>query len=83
MENKEVIDKLQAYFLEQDHELIARMAAALLVDLHRMATFGLLPEDERQSLVERVRKNSIELEAFIKKGPSSGLELINVNEDVS
>ena len=58
MTNKEMIDKLQEYFLKQDPSVVARMTANLLLDIIRFLTIEILTEDQAENLIYRSRYNA-------------------------
>ncbi len=63
---KGVIDRLQAYFLEQDPAVIARLLANTMTDVHRFVCFDTLSEDEAHRLIVRSIHNSKQLDNFAK-----------------
>ena len=71
--NKEVIDKLQEYFLTQDPKVVCRILANIMIDVRRIHWSHNLPEDELERLVERIKKNSEQLKDFIENGPRGNL----------
>jgi hypothetical protein len=73
--NKEVIEKLESYFLEQDHKAVCRLLANMMIDMHRMSHIKKLPVDELIGLLRRQEFNKIELEYFIKNGPRGPLTM--------
>jgi hypothetical protein len=84
MNNKEIIDKLQAYYLTQDPALIARLCACFMIDMNRLITMADLPERELECLLARIKMHSEDLWDFIRNGPSGDLKLVNVQnaEDI-
>lgn len=64
--NKEVIDKLQQYFLKQDAKVVARMLANQIIDLNRLWGIESLDKDERLSLTERMGHNLKEFHKLIR-----------------
>jgi len=76
MENKEIMDKLAAYFITQDPAVIARLAASLLIDINRIWHVENLQEEEMESLVERMEINLAQLNEFILNGPQQDLKII-------
>ncbi len=71
--NKEVIDKLQEYFLTQDPKVVCRMLANMMIDIRRMYWSQNLPKDELERFFERTKKNSEQLKDFIENGPRGNL----------
>ncbi len=71
--NKEVIDKLQKYFLGQNKKFVARTLAEYIIDVHRWAIRDQLPSDEFDSLVARTKLNSETLLDFVKNGPKGNI----------
>lgn len=71
--NKEIADSLTAYFLDQDPKTVARILANMMIDFNRVRHMHLLPEDERECLLERIEKNVDQLQSFIKYGPQEPL----------
>lgn len=85
MNNKELIKKLKTYFLEKcDPDVVAHFLAASMVDMNRLLTMDLLPEEERRCLIARMRHNAQQLNTFAKdESPSPlTLEIVNRAEDV-
>lgn len=72
--NKEVIDRLQEYFLGQDPKVVARILANQIIDLHRWTIWEELPSDEFYSLVVRSKLNSKTLQDFVKNGPTGDIK---------
>lgn len=69
MNNKQIIQKLVKYFLENDPEIVAKTLAGLMIDLNRMYTIDKLPEQEKKCLKTRLALNHKELLYFIQHGP--------------
>jgi hypothetical protein len=58
MTNKEVVDRLQKFYLEQvEHKIVAEMLANSIVDFNRFLHLHELPEEEQQSLIFRIKAN--------------------------
>lgn len=77
--NKEVIDKLEAYFVEQDSRAIARAFAGMLLDIHRVVMIEQLPDGEAINLKNRMILNSQALMDFVKNGPQGeGFKCFNI-----
>ena len=82
MNNKEVIDKLTAYFITQDPRQIALALASTMVDMHRLLLFRELDPEEKESLRVRCAANSEELIRFLNKGPrETPFQTTNISSD--
>lgn len=68
MKNKELIDRLQAYFLTQDPNVVARILANYMIDMHRLCCVWEIPEEEQENLACRMSINSEKLQDFAKNG---------------
>jgi hypothetical protein len=77
MNNKEVIDILQKYFLKQEHELVTKMLANCIVDLNRFLNFQDLSILEADHLIKRTKNNMKEIVACIKDNTNNDLQLIH------
>ena len=76
MKNKEIIDKLTDYFIKEgDPQIVARILAGMMIDFNRILHFHELPDDEKTSLVERMRLNNEELMKFAREGGHQPLKL--------
>lgn len=64
MNNKDLIDKLQDYFLTQDPKIVTRILANCMVDFHRLYTIEHLPFEEVDCLFKRIEENAISLRKF-------------------
>ena len=64
MTNKEVIDKLQAFYLTQDPEKVARICANFAVDLNRFLHVDDLDDDEKEDFLGRIAFNVGEIYKF-------------------
>jgi hypothetical protein len=73
--NKEVIERLKAYFMEQEQEDICFMLASLMVDMHRVKHYQFLDEDEKASFMIRMEANDASLMDFLKNGPKGKMKL--------
>lgn len=73
--NKQLIDELQAYFLEQDPAIVARLLANSMIDLHRWKNFETLDDETLTNLIYRTTANSITLIKFSKEGPDGALSM--------
>jgi hypothetical protein len=78
MKNKEVIDKLQAHFLESEPAVVARCLAAMLVDMHRLLNAEHLMEAEASSLMVRMHLNDSILMDFVEDGTAGLLKYVNL-----
>jgi hypothetical protein len=81
MDNKEVIDRLQAYYLTQDPSVVARALASILIDMNRLKHFGELGDKEAQCLEIRLNLMMDELQDFVKNGPRHDMKIIKMNSD--
>ena len=66
--NKEVLEKLTAYLMQQDHESLATALAGCMIDYNRLYTFHLLERDEKCMLADRIQANAVMLGEFVEKG---------------
>lgn len=73
--NKEVIDKLQKYFLTQDILLVTRGYANAIIDLNRFMNFDELSDEEQSRLLERIEFNMAEVVKLIENNDTSDLHL--------
>lgn len=78
--NKEIIDKLQAYYLKQDPKEVARVLAALTIDISRFATFNDLDDEAKASLIYRTNLNHNQLVKFIKDGDEKPMKYTKWDE---
>ncbi len=78
--NKEVINALTSYFLEQDKEILCRLLANYMIDMNRVFVFDALPKEEQECLHFRIQKNCEALHKFITDGPSGPLTMEKLNE---
>lgn len=81
MTNKDLIDKLCKYFKEDcDHDIVCRLLANMMIDMHRIRNFEHIAHEERESLNLRMIHNEFQLEKFIKKdGKLPGIRLSELN----
>ncbi|MEK6884739.1 MAG: hypothetical protein AABY22_34220 [Nanoarchaeota archaeon] len=75
--NKEAVESLISYFLQQDHRAVCRLLANLMIDFRRIQNIEKLPIEERNHLIDRMSHNAQQLEEFIEKGPNGPLNLEN------
>jgi len=73
--NKEVVEKLETYFLEQDHKVVCRLLANMRIDIHRFNYLDQFSNDELISFLRCQEMNKRELEDFIKNGPRGPLTM--------
>jgi Tfp pilus assembly ATPase PilU len=73
--NKELIERLTKYFMEQEQIDIAYALASVTIDLHRILNQDELPESERRSLAIRMQLNEASLKDFIANGPKHKLKV--------
>ena len=78
MENKEIIDRLHQYFIGQDHSVVCRCLANMMIDLNRIYNFEHLDEEEASNLESRIEKNCLELMYFIDNYPNSSCGKLNI-----
>lgn len=77
--NKEVIQELMKYFMQQPHEQTCKMLACFMIDLNRIIHYKQLGKDELASLQLRVKWNLDQLQKFIKDGPDGDLKIENLD----
>jgi len=76
MQNKDVIDKMQNYFLQQDPASVARILAAVMIDLNRLSNIKLLGKDEKASLLNRLKLNAYQVQKFARGDIMSDIKII-------
>jgi hypothetical protein len=74
MTNKELLDKLQAFLLTQDPNVVSRCFANHLLDMYRINNFSDLPQTEKDSLIKRIQLNASTLADFAANGPKGTLK---------
>lgn len=79
--NKEVIDSLQEYYLNQDPKTVARALANMMIDIHRIVNINILTFHEKSILISRMHSNEAQLLKFIKEGPSEKFKLHNIENE--
>ena len=77
--NKELINRLTDYFMEQDKEAICRSLANAMIDLHRVANADSMGVKEAECLLYRLAHNSKQLMSFAKNGPSGSFSVRNID----
>lgn len=80
MKNKEVIDKLQEFYLKQDPKLVARALASCMIDYNRLVNYDKLGKNEKFNFDLRVRSNADTLRKFVEYGAGE-FKLLAVNSD--
>lgn len=80
MKNQDAIDKLRVYFLQQDPKDISRLTANLIIDIQRFLNLHTLQDEEVKSLFARSHINIMEVEDFLRNGPSKEFKLISTIE---
>ncbi len=80
MTNKELIDKLQAYFLKQDPKVVTRILANMYIDINRVFNVEQLPDQELISLQSRMELNHNELQKFALDENPEPLKYFNMSE---
>ncbi len=66
MTNKEVVDKLQLYYLTQDPKMVARICANFALDLNRFLNIDDLDDDEKEDFLRRISFNVGEIYKFVR-----------------
>ncbi len=79
--NKDVVDEIQAHLLKENPTTVARLAANLMIDIHRFVNMETLPEEECNCLIARSIKNSQELCDFAKGKRRDSFKLIEEKHD--
>lgn len=77
--NKEVIDALENYFMQQDPKIIARTLAACMIDFNRLMNFDELGKNEQECLRYRLQKNMEELGKFVENDPTENKKFRCIN----
>lgn len=78
---KELIQKLKAYYLTQDPDIVCEGLAGIMLDIYRIAHPDKMTENERLSLTIRLPLMAKQLERFIEEGPTHNLRLHRTNSD--
>ncbi len=78
--NKEIINELEKYFLDQEPKIIARILAAMMIDMNRLMNLDSLGKNEKECLLIRMQANKNELNRFALDGPrnESKLKYFNI-----
>lgn len=58
---EELVDQIQSYLLLQDRKVVARHCAYLMIELHQLCYIDELIEDEKISLLIKIRLKLEEL----------------------
>jgi hypothetical protein len=66
MKNSELLRELEQHFMKQDKEIVCKILAASMIDMHRMNQLYRLGPNERKSLYQRMAHLSTELIDFIE-----------------
>ena len=74
--NKEVLDEIEAYLITKNPVEVSRLAANLMLDIHRFVNMETLPEAEAKSLIERSLLYSQEFSDFAKGKRRESFKLI-------
>jgi hypothetical protein len=82
MNNKEVVEKLIAYYRQQDVELIYRILANFQIDFNRLDNMDQLGEEEKCTLLTRIKLNSSVLRKFIREGDNGNPLILTNIEDI-
>lgn len=72
---KQVREELTKYLLTQDTETVCKLAAYVMMDLHKLNYMDHLSLEEQEDLNYRVKFNSKQLMDFAKNGPKGELKL--------
>lgn len=80
MTNKELIEKLQAYFLKQDPKVVTRILANMYIDVNRWSNSHKLSVREKNLLKLRASLNNMELEKFALDDNPEPLKYFNLGE---
>lgn len=78
---KELIQKLKAYYLTQDPDIVCEGLAGIMLDIYRLVYREKLTENEKLSLMIRLPLMVEELERFISEGPKGNIKLHRTNSD--
>jgi len=82
MKNKDLLDKLEKYFLEKcDPKIVARFLGGLLIDFNRIQNYENLDIEEKHSLITRIKHNSDEIVKFAKNENLDLLKYKKYNHD--
>ncbi len=65
MKNKEAIEKMMAYFMNQEKEDVCRLVANNIIDLNRFYNYRNLPFSEKNSLMFRTEANMKQIFMFL------------------
>ena len=76
--NKELIQELIDYFLVQDPKIVAKVLAALMIDMNRLMHMDSLDIEEKASLITRMHFNNASLSKFAKNGPESDFKIFSI-----
>lgn len=76
--NKQVIDSLTEYFLNQDPRTVCRLLANHMIDAYRMFNLEKLPEKEVECFLFRMQKNEEYFQRYIESGSTGDLKLRNL-----
>ncbi len=79
--NKEIIDALVEYFVEQDKVILSRILANFMIDFNRVKHIKMLEAEEKKCLLKRIDHNSNSLKKFIENGPSGPLSFGEMNNN--
>lgn len=82
MNNKEVVDKLQEYYLTQDIQTVTRLCANFAIDINRFYYFEKLSIEEKFNLIQRTKHNlNINLKVIEGKAVDKELTLSYDDEE--
>lgn len=78
---KELIDKLQKYFLEvNDIEVVTRLLANMMIDMSRVYDLDTLSLEESTCLLFRIQHNHEQLMRFAQDDNPTPLKLENIQK---
>ena len=80
MTNKEVVRKLEAYFIGQDAKVIAKLCANAFIDINRFLNFDELSKAEQDLLIMRTRANCASVAHFVTNDDVE-IEIVPVSMD--
>lgn len=83
--NKEVIDKLQQYYMSSDPAIVARALANAVIDMNRIYNIESIQEGEYECLLYRIEMNAKSVQKFVADGCVDPeplcLNILNSDED--
>lgn len=76
--NIEMVERLKKYFLKSDPRIVAEVLAHALIDLDSFNHIHLLPNEEKEDLLKRTARNSVQLIEFSEEGAIKPLAMRSV-----